>query len=49
MGNNCLQFLDKNMLTRASMLYEKSFFSAVYACSGKTIYTFGGYDNTEKV
>ena len=31
------------------MLYEKSFFSAVFAYGFKAIYTFGGYDNTEKV
>lgn len=31
------------------MLQEKSFFCAVSAHGGKTIYTFGGYENTEKV
>ena len=31
------------------MLLEKSFFSAVSAYSGKVIYTFGGYENSEKV
>jgi hypothetical protein len=31
------------------MLQEKSFFSAVSAHGGKTIYTFGGYENVEKV
>jgi hypothetical protein len=30
------------------MLQEKSFFSAV-AAKGTHIYTFGGYDNVEKV
>ena len=49
MGNNCLQYVNKNILTKASMLQEKSFFSAVSAHQGRTIYTFGGYENTEKV
>ena len=31
------------------MLQEKSFFSAVSAHGGKRIYTFGGYENIEKV
>jgi hypothetical protein len=31
------------------MLFEKSFFSAVSAKEGKMIYTFGGYENIEKV
>jgi hypothetical protein len=31
------------------MLQEKSFFSAVSAHGGKIIYTFGGYENIEKV
>lgn len=31
------------------MLQEKTFFSAVSAHGGKIIYTFGGYDNIEKV
>jgi len=48
MGNNCLQFLNKNMLTRASMLCEKSFFSAVCSYALKAIYTFGGYENIER-
>ena len=49
MGNNCLQFTNKNILNKAAMLQEKSFFSAVSAHGGKTIYTFGGYENIEKV
>ena len=31
------------------MLLEKSFFSAVSAQHGKIIYTFGGYENSEKI
>ena len=31
------------------MLQEKSFFSAASAHGGKRIYTFGGYDNMEKM
>ena len=31
------------------MLIEKSFFSAVCAQYGKIIYTFGGYENSEKI
>jgi hypothetical protein len=31
------------------MLQEKSFFSAVCANGGRNIYTFGGYENIEKV
>ena len=49
MGNNCLQYVDKNILHRAPMIQEKSFFSAVSAHGGKIIYTFGGYENIEKV
>ena len=49
MGNNCLQYVNKNIMTKASMLLEKSFFSAVSAYNGRVIYTFGGYENTEKV
>ena len=45
-GNNCLNFLEQNIIVKASMP-EKSFVSAVYL-SGK-IYTFGGYDNYEKI
>ena len=48
MGNNCLQYTNKNVLTKASMLTEKSFFSAVSAKHGTIIYTFGGYENCEK-
>mmetsp|Transcript_5625 Transcript_5625/g.4011 ORF Transcript_5625/g.4011 Transcript_5625/m.4011 type:complete len:82 (-) Transcript_5625:496-741(-) len=48
MGNNCLQYLDKNIHHRCNMLQEKSFFSAV-AIKGQHIYTFGGYENIEKV
>lgn len=49
MGNNCQQYINKNILNKASMLQEKSFFSAVSAHGGKIIYTFGGYENIEKV
>mmetsp|Transcript_3715 Transcript_3715/g.5601 ORF Transcript_3715/g.5601 Transcript_3715/m.5601 type:complete len:191 (+) Transcript_3715:1299-1871(+) len=49
MGNNCLQYINKNIINKASMLQEKSFFSAVAAHGGKTIYTFGGYESGEKV
>ena len=31
------------------MLQEKSFFSAVSVDKGQIIYTFGGYESTEKV
>ena len=31
------------------MLLDKTFFSAVSAHQGKIIYTFGGYENIEKV
>lgn len=49
MGNNCLQYVNQNILSKASMLQEKTFFSGVCANGGKAIYTFGGYENTEKV
>ena len=48
MGNNCLHYIDKNIVHKAPMLQEKSFFSAV-CVRGNTIYTFGGYENIEKV
>ena len=48
MGNNCLQYIDKNILHRAPMIQEKSFFSAV-CVRAKKIYTLGGYENIEKV
>ena len=48
MGNNCLQYLDGNILHRAPMIQEKSFFSAV-SMRAKKIYTLGGYENIEKV
>ena len=48
MGNNCLQFMEKNIFHKAPMLQEKSFFAAV-AISGSKIYTLGGYENIEKV
>jgi len=47
MGNNCLQYIDKNIVYRCPMLQEKSFFAAV-AIKGMHIYTFGGYENVEK-
>ncbi len=47
MGNNCLQYIDKNIVPKASMIQEKSFFSAV-AVRGSHIYTFGGFENVEK-
>ena len=48
MGNNCLQYIDKNIIHRAPMIQEKSFFSAV-CVRAKNIYTLGGYENIEKV
>ena len=48
MGNNCLQYIDKNIHHRAPMPSEISFFPAV-SVRAATIYTFGGYDNIEKV
>ena len=47
-GNNCCQYIDKNVVARAPMPQEKSFFPAV-CVRGQTIYTFGGYENIEKV
>lgn len=47
MGNNCLQYIDKNIVYKCPMLQEKSFFAAV-AVKGSHIYTFGGYENIEK-
>jgi hypothetical protein len=47
MGNNCLQYIDKNIVYRQPMPQEKSFFAAV-AVKGQQIYTFGGYENVEK-
>ena len=49
MGNNCQQYINKNIVNKAPMLQEKSFFSAVCANRGSRIYTFGGYENIEKV
>lgn len=49
MGNNCQQYINKNIVNKAAMLQEKSFFSAVSARGGRLIYTFGGYENQEKV
>lgn len=43
-GNNCLQYINKNILIKASMPMEKSFFSAVSCKKGTIIYTFGGYE-----
>lgn len=48
MGNNCLQYIDKNIQYRSPMLQEKSFFAAV-CVRGSMIYTLGGYENMEKV
>ena len=48
MGNNCLQYIDRNIIHRAPMILEKSFFSAVCVRASK-IYTLGGYENIEKV
>jgi len=47
MGNNCLQYIDKNIVAKCQMLQEKSFFSAV-AVRASHIYTFGGFDHVEK-
>jgi hypothetical protein len=43
---NCFQFKNKN-ITIKSPMPEKSFFSTVYLKG--MIYTFGGYDNYEKI
>mmetsp|Transcript_12506 Transcript_12506/g.12273 ORF Transcript_12506/g.12273 Transcript_12506/m.12273 type:complete len:220 (-) Transcript_12506:32-691(-) len=48
MGANCLQYIDKNIIPKQQMLQEKSFFSAV-SVKGAHIYTFGGYENVEKM
>lgn len=48
LGNNCLQYIDKNIVFKCPMLQEKSFFAAVSAGKGQYIYTFGGYENVEK-
>lgn len=48
MGNNCLQYIDRNIIHRTPMIQEKSFFSAVCVRASK-IYTLGGYENIEKV
>mmetsp|Transcript_10960 Transcript_10960/g.14807 ORF Transcript_10960/g.14807 Transcript_10960/m.14807 type:complete len:305 (-) Transcript_10960:121-1035(-) len=48
MGNNCLQYIDRNIIHRAPMIQEKSFFSAVCVRASK-IFTLGGYENIEKV
>ena len=45
-GSNCIQFKDDQLKHKESMP-EKSFFSAVMLKD--KIYTFGGYDNYEKV
>ena len=45
----CQQYVNKNIVNKAAMLQEKSFFSAVSAKGGRAIYTFGGYENIEKV
>ena len=45
-GHNCLQFKNKNIHIKASMP-EKTFFGSV--CLKNKIYTFGGYDNYEKI
>lgn len=47
MGNNCMQYIDKNIVNKAPLPLEKSFFAAV-AVKGTHIYTFGGYENVEK-
>lgn len=47
LGNNCLQYIDKNILHKSPMPSEISFFPAV-SINAKHIYTFGGYENIEK-
>lgn len=47
-GNNCLQYIDRNVLHKAPMPTEISFFPAV-SINAQFIYTFGGYDNVEKM
>ncbi len=46
-ASTCLQYKDKRLIPKQSMLQEKSFFSAVHL--GRKLYTFGGYDVTEKL
>eukprot|EP01022_Parablepharisma_sp_SALTPOND_P036262 TRINITY_DN982_c0_g1_i1.p1 TRINITY_DN982_c0_g1~~TRINITY_DN982_c0_g1_i1.p1 ORF type:complete len:656 (-),score=70.44 TRINITY_DN982_c0_g1_i1:1173-3140(-) len=46
-AGTCLQYKDKRLIPKQNMLQEKSFFCAVFM-RGK-IYTFGGYDVTEKL
>jgi hypothetical protein len=48
MGNNCNQYINKNIINKAPMPQEKSFFSACSAHGGHMIYTFGGYESNEK-
>ena len=45
--NSNLMFDNKTVKVMASMPMEKTFFATVYFKN--KIYTFGGYDNTEKV
>lgn len=47
LGNNCLQYIDKNIVHRTPLPSEISFFPAVPVLA-KHIYTFGGYENIEK-
>ena len=46
-GNNNLEYKNKNLITRASLPSEKSFFAALHF--NGIIYTFGGYENQEKI
>ena len=47
--HNNLQYVDKNIISKASLPSKKSFFAAVYVPQKKRIHTFGGYDTFDKV
>lgn len=46
-GNNCLQYINKNIINKAPIHADISFFPAVQV-RASIIYTFGGYDNVDK-
>ena len=45
--SSCLLYKDKQLIPKTKMPSPKSFFSA--AVVGHMIYTFGGYDNFDKI
>ena len=47
-SNSCMQYIDKNIHHRSPFPSEISFFPAV-ALKAQQIFTFGGFDNIEKV